>query len=106
LTISVSEAYNQRNVRMTVAESIGQAKAICTAAGAVPVDGVVSCAFGSPYEGDIEPAAVAALGAQLFDARCTALSFAAPTALAASLVGHPVPSRVALAGPRSRLASA
>ena len=27
-------------------------------AGAVPADVIVSCAFGSPYEGDIDPAAV------------------------------------------------
>ncbi len=34
----------------------------------MPVDAVVSCAFGSPYEGEVAPAEVAALGARLADA--------------------------------------
>ncbi len=32
---------------------------ICALAGEIPVDAVLSCAFGSPYEGDIPPKAVA-----------------------------------------------
>jgi hydroxymethylglutaryl-CoA lyase len=67
VTVSASEAYNQRNVRRTVDESVAEVGEICELArdAAVPVDTVVSCAFGSPYEGDIAPADVAQLVARL-----------------------------------------
>jgi hydroxymethylglutaryl-CoA lyase len=63
VTISASAVYNQRNVRMTIDESVDQIGEICGLAmqAGVPVDAVVSCAFGSPYEGDITPAAVGLL---------------------------------------------
>jgi hydroxymethylglutaryl-CoA lyase len=63
VTISASATYNQRNVRMSIDESVDQIGAIVGLAGAagVPVDAVVSCAFGSPYEGDIAPGEVALL---------------------------------------------
>ena len=55
VTISLSETYNQRNVHMSTDESAAAIGEICRVAGAVPVDAVLSCAFGSPYEGDIAP---------------------------------------------------
>lgn len=63
VTVSASAVYNDRNVRMTIDESVEQIALVCTLAGevGVPVDAVVSCAFGSPYEGDIAPAEVAFL---------------------------------------------
>jgi hydroxymethylglutaryl-CoA lyase len=196
VTISASPAYNEKNVRMTIPESIASVESICALG--VPVDAVVSCAFGSPYEGDLAASDVARLGDRLLDAGCSSLTYADTTgmgtpprvqelvgetgagiglhlhetrgtglvnayaalelgvrrfdtsvgglggspfaagaagnlatedfvylcdelglstgisldglleasALVASLVGHPVPSRVAAAGPRSRLANA
>jgi hydroxymethylglutaryl-CoA lyase len=65
VTVSASEAYSQRNVGMSTAESMAQAAAI---AGMAPVvDVVISCAFGSPYEGEIEVASVAAMAARCRD---------------------------------------
>jgi hydroxymethylglutaryl-CoA lyase len=63
VTISASAIYNERNVRMTIDESVDQIGEICRLAlqAGVPVDAVVSCAFGSPYEGDITPAEVGLL---------------------------------------------
>ncbi|HEU5150381.1 MAG TPA: hydroxymethylglutaryl-CoA lyase [Iamia sp.] len=58
-TVSASPTYNRRNVRMEVEESLTLVGPIVEAAGARPVDVVVSCAFGSPYEGEISPAYVA-----------------------------------------------
>jgi len=59
VTVSASEVYSQRNVGMGTEESAAQAMSI------IPVvpeaDVVISCAFGSPYEGDIDPESVAAL---------------------------------------------
>jgi hydroxymethylglutaryl-CoA lyase len=59
VTVSVSEEYSRRNVAMGVEESVAQAAAIAHEAPSVDV--VVSCAFGSPYEGATDPHAVAAL---------------------------------------------
>jgi hydroxymethylglutaryl-CoA lyase len=82
VTVSASEAYSARNVRMSVEESVEAAAAICAAAGSVPVDVVVSCAFGSPHEGDIAPDAVAALGRRLADQGAARLTYADTTGMA------------------------
>jgi hydroxymethylglutaryl-CoA lyase len=195
VTVSASAAYSQRNVGMSPAESL---EAAATIAGMAPaVDVVISCAFGSPYEGEIGVGVVSGMAARcsgfgasvtladttgmatprrvgdviaatgpevglhLHDTRGTALVNAyaamelgvtrfdsavgglggspfaagaggnlatedlvylcddlgvttgvdlgrllAASSMAASLVGRPVPSRVAAAGPRDRLAEA
>lgn len=82
VTISASAVYNERNVRMTVDESVAQIESICSTAGAPPVDAVVSCAFGAPYEGDIAPAEVAALCGRLRRAGVSALTLADTTGMA------------------------
>jgi len=81
VTISASPTYNEKNVRMTVDESLAQVGEICELAGAVPVDAVVSCAFGSPYEGDIPPDDVAGLGDRLLSAGATSLTYADTTGM-------------------------
>lgn len=69
VTVSASEEYSRRNVSMSVAESAEQADAI--AAAAPHTDVVISCAFGSPYEGDIGVDAVAALAGRFSAAGAT-----------------------------------
>lgn len=81
VTISASPRYNERNVHMTIEQSLAEITAICADA-AMPVDAVVSCAFGAPYEGDIAPAAVGALGSQLRHAGVTRLTLADTTGMA------------------------
>lgn len=90
VTLSASEAYNQRNVRMSTAESeaaiaqivdLARADAGEPAQGPVPVDAVVSCAFGSPYEGEIAPAEVAALAVRLVAAGVDAVTLADTTGM-------------------------
>lgn len=83
LTVSASEAYSRRNVGMSVDESLGQVAAIRAAVGdGLPIDTVVSCAFGSPYEGDLAPSAVAALGARALAGGSTSLTYADTTGMA------------------------
>ena len=72
VTISASAVYNQRNVNMSIEESATVIETIVDRAGpvhggraAVPVDVVISCAFGSPYEGEIAPEYVAMLAGRL-----------------------------------------
>ena len=81
VTISISETYNQHNVRMSTSESVDVIASICELS-TVPVEAVVSCAFGSPYEGDVEPADVAALGRTLVAAGCARASYADTTGMA------------------------
>jgi len=82
VTISASATYNDRNVRMTIDDSVEAIAAICALAGGVPVDAVISCAFGSPYEGDIEPADVAMLAERLRAGGAAAITLADTTGMA------------------------
>jgi hydroxymethylglutaryl-CoA lyase len=82
VTISASETYNEKNVRMSIEESVGAIAAICELSGDVPVDAVISCAFGSPYEGDLAPDDVGALARRLLDAGVTSLTLADTTGMA------------------------
>lgn len=83
LTVSASEAYSQRNVRMSVEESLAQVAAVRSVVGpAVALDVVISCAFGSPYEGEMAPAGVAALGARAVASGADALTYADTTGMA------------------------
>lgn len=83
VTLSASEEYSQRNVRMSVQESLAQVAAIRAAAGeALPIDVVISCAFGSPYEGDLRPDDVAKLGEAALEDGGTDVTYADTTGLA------------------------
>jgi hydroxymethylglutaryl-CoA lyase len=83
VTVSASEAYSEKNVHMSVERSAAEAGSIAAyVGGRVPVDAVISCAFGSPYEGDLDPAKVAALGDRLLDGGATSLTYADTTGMA------------------------
>lgn len=87
VTISASPTYNRRNVRMEVDESVSVIASIVAAAGSVPVDAVVSCAFGSPYEpaSEVSPAVAVALGERLATVGATRLTYADTTGMATPL---------------------
>lgn len=83
-TISASAEYNRRNVGMTIDESraeVAEVASIARAAG-IPLDVVVSCAFGSPYEGEIPVADVERLCGDCRDAGADALTLADTTGMA------------------------
>jgi hydroxymethylglutaryl-CoA lyase len=84
VTVSASPAYSERNVHMTREQSIIEASAICAiASGAdVPVDAVLSCSFGSPYEGDIAAAEVKGLCDELRSGGAAAVTLADTTGMA------------------------
>ena len=82
VTLAASEGYNQRNVRMSIADSETVIGDIVGVANEVPIDAVVSCAFGSPYEGDIAAAEVTALGRRLTAAGVTSVTYADTTGMA------------------------
>ena len=63
VVLMASEAFNRKNVRMSVDESVSQAaaiKSVCDSAG-VPCTGAIGTAFGCPYEGEIAPSRVFSL---------------------------------------------
>lgn len=83
VTVSASETYSQKNTRRSIVDSVDEVAAIRAAVGdGVWIDAVLSCAFGSPYEGDIAPADVASLAARLRDAGASALTLADTTGMA------------------------
>lgn len=84
VTVAASLEYNRRNVNRTIEESVDEIDRVCALAEAagVPVDAVISCAFGSPYEGDIAAPDVAELGARLREAGAADLTLADTTGMA------------------------
>lgn len=82
VTISASATYNERNVRRTIAESLDDIAAIARIAGGLWVDVTISCAFGSPYEGDIAPSEVSALCRNVLDRGATSITLADTTGMA------------------------
>lgn len=82
VTVSASEEYSQANVRRSVTEALAGIGDIVTVAGDRPVDAVISCAFGSPYDEQIGPFDVAAIFDQVLEAGCTNVTLADTTGVA------------------------
>lgn len=60
VTFAATETFNERNGNATLAEAVAAATAIVDAAD-VPATVVVSCSFGCPFEGRVDPGRVAEL---------------------------------------------
>ncbi len=82
VTMSMSEVYNQRNVNRSIEDSLRDVEQICALAGEIPVDTVISCAFGSPYEGDVAPREVGQMVQRLRDLGSAAITCADTTGMA------------------------
>ncbi len=83
VTVSASESYSLANVRRSVAEAVAGVAEILVVAGDTPVDTVISCAFGSPYDGeDVGPFDVAAIHDQVCDAGSVHVTLADTTGVA------------------------
>jgi hydroxymethylglutaryl-CoA lyase/(R)-citramalyl-CoA lyase len=66
-TLAVTETYNERNGNATLDEAVARVNAILGAA-TVPTTVTVSCAWGCPFEGEVDPGAVADLCERVSDA--------------------------------------
>jgi isopropylmalate/homocitrate/citramalate synthase len=73
---AASEAFAQANIRMTIAESLEAfAPVLATArAAGMWTRGYVSTAFGCPYQGEVDPAAVADVAVALGELGCDQIS--------------------------------
>jgi isopropylmalate/homocitrate/citramalate synthase len=68
VTLAATETFNLRNGNATLAEALDRADAILAAAGGTPATVTISCSFGCPFEGRVDPGIVAEL-AEPFDDR-------------------------------------
>jgi len=64
VTFAATEAFNLRNGNATLAEAVERTEAIVAAAGQTPATVTISCALGCPFEGRVDPGAVADLAAR------------------------------------------
>ena len=73
---AASEAFSQRNINCSIAESLERFRPVAEAArkADVKVRGYVSCVLGCPYEGEIDPQRVADVAAALHDMGCYEVS--------------------------------
>lgn len=86
---SASEGFSRANINATIAESLTRFRSVTDAAGAanMPVRGYVSCVVDCPYDGPVEPAAVADVTAELFAMGCHEVSLG-------DTLGRATPDRV------------
>jgi len=63
VTFAATETFNLRNGNATLAEAVVRAEAILDRAEATPATVTISCSFGCPFEGRVDPAVVAELAA-------------------------------------------
>jgi hydroxymethylglutaryl-CoA lyase/(R)-citramalyl-CoA lyase len=67
VTFAATETFNLRNGNATLAEAMERVEAILAAAGETPATVTISCSFGCPFEGRVDPGAVAELAARFAD---------------------------------------
>ncbi len=73
---AASEAFSQKNINCSISESLLRFEAVMSAAveNNIPVRGYVSCSLGCPYQGEIEPDAVAIVTGALLEMGCFEVS--------------------------------
>ena len=73
---AASEAFSQKNINCSIAESITRFEALISAAKQqqIPVRGYISCVLGCPYSGTVGPQTVADLANELFAMGCYEIS--------------------------------
>jgi hydroxymethylglutaryl-CoA lyase len=84
LFLSASETHNRRNVNRSVQESLTGIERVTARARAdgLRCEGVISVAFGCPYEGEVGPERVFAIAGRLRDAGCAEIAFGDTTGMA------------------------
>lgn len=73
---AASEAFSQKNINSSIADSLARFKPVFAAARAanIRVRGYISCVLGCPYEGDVAPQAVATVADALYAMGCYEVS--------------------------------
>ena len=82
VVVSASETHNQKNVNRSVDESLAGVSDLVAAAKGTAVVGIVSTAFGCPYEGDVPVRRAVEVGERMLDAGCGSVGFGDTTGMA------------------------
>src|ERR671915_506254 len=84
LFLSASETHNRRNVNRSIEESLAGLERVVARARAdgLRCEGVISVAFGCPYEGDVPRERVFAIARRLVEAGCEEIAFGDTTGMA------------------------
>jgi isopropylmalate/homocitrate/citramalate synthase len=67
VTFAATETFNLRNGNATLAEAIARVEAILGTAGETPATVTISCSFGCPFEGRVDPGVVSEVAARFLD---------------------------------------
>jgi hydroxymethylglutaryl-CoA lyase len=84
LFLSASETHNQKNVNRSIEESLTGLERVISRAReeGLRCEGVISVAFGCPYEGEVPPDRVFGIAERLRDAGCEEIAFGDTTGMA------------------------
>jgi hydroxymethylglutaryl-CoA lyase len=103
---AASETFSQKNTNASVEQSLGRLHAVAETAltRGLKVRGYVSCALGCPFEGAIEPAAVARVASALREMGCYEISLGDTIGVGTPLKAKAMITTVAQYVPLSQLA--
>ncbi len=103
---AASEAFSQKNINCSIAESLDRFRPVVDQARAagVRVRGYVSCVLGCPYEGAIDPGKVANVAAELMGMGCYEVSLGDTIGVGNSRSARAMLRRVAEDVPMGRIA--
>lgn len=103
---AASETFNQKNINCSIQESLDRFRPVTERAheAGIRVRGYISCALGCPYEGRIEPGAVAEVAGKLMHMGCYEISLGDTIGVGTPHKARRMLSAVANAVPISHLA--
>ncbi|WP_114964332.1 hydroxymethylglutaryl-CoA lyase [Alkalilacustris brevis] len=103
---AASEAFSMRNINCSITESLARFSPVVAAARARGwrVRGYVSCVLGCPYEGEVDPARVAEVAAELAALGCYEISLGDTIGVGTPLQARAMVGAVARQVPADRLA--
>jgi hydroxymethylglutaryl-CoA lyase len=94
---SASEAFSQKNINCSIAESIERFREVAQAAKqhGLRLRGSISCSFGCPYQGEVSPESVADVVKRLRDLQCDEIDIADTIGVATPIQTQTVMRRAA-----------
>ena len=104
---AASESFSRKNINCSIDESLERFRPVCEAAAerGVRVRGYVSCVLGCPYEGDIAPAQVTRVAADLVAMGCAEISLGDTIGVGTPAKARAMVEAVAAEVPIERLAA-
>lgn len=103
---AASERFSRKNINCSIAESLDRFRPVCEAAlkRGMRVRGYISCVLGCPYEGAVEPSAVATVAGDLIAMGCYEVSLGDTIGVGTPLAAQAMVDHVAEIVARDRLA--